>query len=112
MTRTRFSLPCLPATTQMPLVLLALAIALLASVSSDNAQSVSGSTLTAPALKPETVRSFSGIEFVWVPAGTFQMGSQARSAAIAHAYGGEERLFKVEHPQHQVTLTKGFWLGR
>jgi formylglycine-generating enzyme required for sulfatase activity len=52
------------------------------------------------------------IEFVWIPAGTFQMGSQPSSEAIARAYGGEARFFKVEHPQHQVTLTKGFWMGR
>ena len=110
--RAGLSFPCLPSNTQWPVFLLTLALALLAVASSDNAQSVSRSKLTAPALKPGTARSFSGIEFVWIPAGTFQMGSQPRSAAIVHAYGGEESLFKVEHPQHQVTLTKGFWLGR
>ena len=40
------------------------------------------------------------------------MGSQSRSVSIVHAYGGDEKLFRIEHPQHPVTLTKGFWLGR
>ncbi len=39
------------------------------------------------------------------------MGSQASSEAIERFYGGEARFFGVEHPQHQVTLTQGFWLG-
>jgi formylglycine-generating enzyme required for sulfatase activity len=51
-----------------------------------------------------------GIEFVWIAAGTFQMGSQASSEASARAYGGEARFFEVEHPRHQVSLGRGFWL--
>jgi len=39
-----------------------------------------------------------GMEFVWVPAGTFMMGSED---------GGMD-----EKPVHKVTLSKGFWMGR
>lgn len=39
---------------------------------------------------------------VWIPAGTFQMGR----------YAGERDGYPDEAPQHEVTLTRGFWLGR
>jgi len=43
----------------------------------------------------------SGIEFVWIPAGTFLMGSPP-----------DERGRNTDENQHQVTISKGFWLGR
>ena len=47
------------------------------------------------------VKTVDGIEYAfrWCPAGTFQMGSPS----------GEEGRFNNE-TQHQVTLTKGFWM--
>lgn len=42
----------------------------------------------------------SGAEFVWIPAGSFEMG-------CVPGDGGWER---DETPRHRVTLTKGFWL--
>ncbi len=63
------------------------------------------------ALRPGEAHTFDGIQFAWIPPGTFQMGSQASPDAIARKYGGEAQFFGVEHPQHQVTLTKGFWMG-
>lgn len=42
------------------------------------------------------------IEMVWIPAGTFIMG----------AYPGEEDSEADEGPQREVTLTKGFWMGK
>jgi formylglycine-generating enzyme required for sulfatase activity len=41
------------------------------------------------------------LEMVCIPAGTFMMG----------AYGGERGSTDAEHPQHQVTLTRDFWIG-
>src|ERR1043165_1064494 len=41
-----------------------------------------------------------GMRFAWVPAGTFLMGSPEQE---------EER--GDDETQHQVTLTRGFWLG-
>jgi uncharacterized protein (TIGR02996 family) len=43
-----------------------------------------------------------GIEMVLVPPGSFVMGSPA----------GEPRRYENEGPQHKVTLTRGFYLGR
>ncbi|MCB9549961.1 MAG: formylglycine-generating enzyme family protein [Myxococcales bacterium] len=37
----------------------------------------------------------------WIPPGTFTMGSSA----------GEAGRYSDEGPQHEVTLTRGFWLG-
>ena len=47
-------------------------------------------------------RSPLGMEFVWVPAGTFVMGSPA---------GEEGRVFH-EGPMHEVRISRGFWMGK
>jgi hypothetical protein len=44
------------------------------------------------------VRVFDGIEFVYVPAGSFMMGSDIGT--------------RDERPVHEVTISKGFWLSR
>jgi hypothetical protein len=43
-----------------------------------------------------------GLKYVWIPAGTFTMGCSP----------GDENCATAERPPHQVTLTKGFWLGQ
>jgi formylglycine-generating enzyme required for sulfatase activity len=55
------------------------------------------------AAKPEpspgtVVKNSSGMEFAFVPAGSFQMGSDKGSSS--------------EQPVHQVTLARGFYMGR
>ncbi len=47
-------------------------------------------------------RSIEGFDMLWVPAGTFLMG----------AAEGEPGAEPDERPRHEVTLSKGFWLGR
>jgi formylglycine-generating enzyme required for sulfatase activity len=42
------------------------------------------------------------LEMVWIPAGTFMMGR----------YTGEYQSYDREDPQHQVTITSGFWVGK
>ena len=49
-----------------------------------------------------TVRTFAGIDFVWCPPGTLMMGATAN----------EQHSNDWEKPQHQVTLTDGFWLSK
>ena len=43
---------------------------------------------------------FDGIEFVWVPAGEFRMGSTSSDA------------YSNERPVTRVRITRGFWLGK
>jgi len=43
-----------------------------------------------------------GLKYVWIPAGTFMMGCSSR----------DNGCNTDEEPSHQVTLTKGFWIGQ
>ena len=54
-----------------------------------------------------------GIEQVWVPAGTFTMGTTAKQIAVLKAQGPPDWVaseFPSEVPAHQVTLSKGYWI--
>lgn len=42
------------------------------------------------------------LKYVWIPPGTFMMGCSP----------GDNECSTVEKPPHQVTITKGFWLGQ
>jgi len=43
-----------------------------------------------------------GLKYVWIPPGTFMMGCSP----------GDDLCGTDEKPVHQVTITKGFWLGQ
>ena len=43
-----------------------------------------------------------GLEYVWIPQGTFQMG----------CVPGDDECEDAEKPRHTVTISNGFWLGR
>ncbi|MGO9273272.1 MAG: formylglycine-generating enzyme family protein [Terriglobia bacterium] len=43
-----------------------------------------------------------GLKYVWIPPGTFTMGCSA----------GDTECDDDENPAHEVTLTKGFWMGQ
>ena len=45
-------------------------------------------------------REFDGMEFVWVPAGQFRMGSTSREAS------------RDERPVTRVRISRGYWLGK
>ncbi len=58
-----------------------------------------GKALNVPQGKtPGEVQTFAGMEFVWIPAGTFTMGVD----------GGDP----FDGPAHKVTISRGFWMGR
>ena len=43
-----------------------------------------------------------GLTYVWIPPGTFRMGCSERDT---QCYGNEK-------PAHEVTISKGFWMGQ
>jgi formylglycine-generating enzyme required for sulfatase activity len=43
-----------------------------------------------------------GLKYVWIPPGTFMMGCSP----------GDSECFDQEKPAHQVTITRGFWIGQ
>jgi len=43
-----------------------------------------------------------GLKYVWIPPGTFMMGCSP----------GDLECNRSEKPPHQVTITKGFWMGQ
>src|ERR1700722_13055645 len=43
-----------------------------------------------------------GLQYVWIPPGTFQMGCSA----------GDPECYDEEKPAHPVKLSKGFWIGQ
>ncbi|PYS93012.1 MAG: hypothetical protein DMF64_06825 [Acidobacteria bacterium] len=60
---------------------------------------VGNTTSTArPAGRSQQMQSRAGIEFVWIPAGSFMMGSEN---------GGSD-----EKPVHRVTIADGFYIGK
>jgi formylglycine-generating enzyme required for sulfatase activity len=43
-----------------------------------------------------------GLKYVWIPPGTFMMGCSP----------GDSECSRDEKPSHQVTITKGSWMGQ
>ncbi len=54
------------------------------------------------------------MELVWIPPGTFTMGSPANENGRPRKDGQpeEDGQIREEDPQHQVTISRGFWMGK
>ena len=50
----------------------------------------------------EKVNAKDGLKYVWIPAGTFQMGCSP----------GDNECYADEKPAHKITISKGFWMGQ
>jgi len=48
------------------------------------------------------ISSKDGLKYVWIPPGKFMMGCSS----------GDTECFDDEKPAHNVTITKGFWIGQ
>jgi len=60
-----------------------------------------------------------GMKLVYIPAGSFMMGSSDSAAQMAKEFKKEYEIDDVEEedftnelPQHQVRISKGFWMGQ
>jgi len=51
------------------------------------------------------------MKFVLIPAGKFRMGSAVSAEELAKQYETKAEYYKDEHPQHQVRITKPFYMG-
>jgi formylglycine-generating enzyme required for sulfatase activity len=51
-----------------------------------------------------------GMKFVLIPAGSFMMGSSLSPEEVAQKYGTEAKWYRLEHPQHKVTISRSFYL--
>jgi formylglycine-generating enzyme required for sulfatase activity len=63
----------------------------------------------------QTRTDAAGITQVWVPAGTFTMGTDTKAIAKLKAAGPPDWVvpaLDAEAPAHEVTLTRGYWLDR
>ena len=80
--------------------------------------SAQGPQRTSPNAEPKSIRNQKGIEMVWIPAGSFTMGStdaqiQAAYADAKNAFPENAKLewFSGEKPRHRVTIREGFYMG-
>jgi len=61
---------------------------------------------------PGTEKTFLGISFVWIPSGSFYMGTMKNTSELVQIYGGSPSLYISEYPQHLVTISNGFWMSQ
>ena len=61
-----------------------------------------------------TVKIGGGImmDMIFVPAGSFMMGSRLTAADTAARYGGSEESYTDEQPHHRVRINSPFYVGR
>jgi formylglycine-generating enzyme required for sulfatase activity len=85
----------------------------------DAAEAVRRHEATAKALGVKVEQEFelgNGVKMalVLIPAGEFLMGSPPTTSPqkLAAAYGGEPKNYEGEFPQHRVTITRPFWMGK
>jgi len=65
-------------------------------------RSISSPAKAGPSQGEVRVNPMDGLKYVWIPPGTFMMGCSP----------GDSDCGDEEKPLHQVTLTKGFWMGQ
>ncbi len=79
-----------------------LALAVLPAFPQTPAAQPSFPKVQAPHTGQAMVNPVDALTYVWIPQGTFAMGCSA----------GDNDCDRDEKPSHQVTITKGFWMGQ
>jgi len=67
---------------------------------------------TGTGLPREIVHETTGIELVFIPAGTFMMGGDQSAAEVVRHGGGKAEWYSGEHPQRRVTISRPFYMGK
>lgn len=69
---------------------------------------------TTVALAAKLEQNYLGMEFVYLPAGSFQMGTSKEDAEtiVFEMDKPDVEKFRDEHPPHIIHISKGFWLQR
>ena len=69
--------------------------------------------------RPKKIRNRIGIDMVWIPPGSFMMGSTDAEAQAAYENAksflnekAQLKWYTSEKPRHQVTIREGFYMGR
>jgi len=60
----------------------------------------------------EVITNSIGMNLVYIPTGSFMMGSSGSAEQLARDYGIFEDNITNEFPQHQVRISEGFWMGQ
>jgi sulfatase modifying factor 1 len=60
---------------------------------------------------PGEARTFLDEAFVWIPSGSFSMGTDRTAEELEDLYGDRAFYFRSEQPAHTVTLSQGFWMA-
>ena len=60
--------------------------------------------------EPKAFTNSLGMKFVKIPSGSFMMGSGISASEVENQYGGKEKWYEREHPQHRVTISKPFYM--
>ena len=60
--------------------------------------------------EPKAFTNSLGMKFVKIPSGSFMMGSGISASEVVSQYGGNEKYYRREHPQHRVTISKPFYM--
>jgi formylglycine-generating enzyme required for sulfatase activity len=69
-------------------------------------EGVIGQTLTV------TLLGGAVMEMIWIQPGTFVMGTTEEQEQVLREEGLWGNEFEIEHPAHEVTITRGFYLGK
>lgn len=59
---------------------------------------------------PDHLSNSLGMKFVLIRSGRFMEGSDISPRLIETQYGGDEKWYQDEYPQHEVSLTKSFYM--
>lgn len=101
------------ALTSWPARILALVLGASAGCTGTNAAGEGAPAKACDMPKPSTIELSKGREMTLtlIPAGTFMMGAELSMEETIRRHGGRAQHLSCEHPRHEVTISKPFYMG-